>query len=318
MRAPMRLIVVTDGRPGHEKQTKGIIEALSRRVQVQTQTLSVNDFQVTRKIGVALQLLLPFFTPKRKDYASADLVLCAGSKTHLSALLLKRAYHLPVCVCMTPSFLMRPFFDYCFVPEHDNTPSANNIIHTLGAPNNCFDRGLHHNNEGLVLLGGIDDSSHNWESSHIVKMVREVVSSNDDVKWTVSSSPRTPIETLDQIGALADTFTNVEFFDYKNTPNGWVEKQYDRCSTVWVTSDSISMVYEAMSAGCSVNLFQMDWKRNNSKFSRNEQLLVNSGKVGSFELWEKNRSLLSKPYNLNEAQRCADKILEKWWPESLL
>lgn len=105
------------------------------------------------------------------------------------------------------------------------------------------------------------------------------------------------------------------FFEYSQTPAGWVEQQYAKASTVWITSDSISMIYEALSSGCAVGVLSMDWIGKNNKFVQNEQLLLKNGIVISFADW-KNGKNCRKLSGFNEAQRCAQTIIEKWWPEN--
>ena len=46
------------------------------------------------------------------------------------------------------------------------------------------------------------------------------------------------------------------------------------------------MIYEALTAGCSVGIFPMRWLRENSKFKRNENLLLEKKLVKSFSSWE--------------------------------
>ncbi len=53
-----------------------------------------------------------------------------------------------------------------------------------------------------------------------------------------------------------------------------MEEQYDKNKVVWVTADSISMIYEALTAGCRVGIFPMQWRKEKGKFKRNEDLLL--------------------------------------------
>lgn len=311
----LHVIAVFDGRPGHEKQTLGIIAALRRRTPVKINRIEICDYTMLDKGKLALQLCCPFFAPWKQAFLKTDLIIGTGSRTHITILMLGRKYNKPACTCMTPSLLLRNLFDFCFVPEHDRTPAASNIYYTVGAPNTLANLGCHQPDEGLILLGGIDASSHHWDDEKIVSMVKEVIKRKDDANWTISSSPRTPLSTVDKISALCSEQTNASFFAYRDTPQGWVEEQYNRCKIVWVTSDSISMVYEAMSAGCCVNIFPMEWKNPKGKFSENENILVRAGKVKSFTDWVVDGRYASVTVKLEEAQRCADKILETWWPK---
>ncbi len=123
---------------------------------------------------------------------------------------------------------------------------------------------------------------------------------------------------MELIKKLSDVYSNIHFFDYRDTPPGWVEEQYDKNSVVWVTADSISMIYEAITAGCSVGIFPMRWVRENSKFMRNENMLLEKKLVTPFSSWEKGMTNESENIELNEAQRCADRILQTWWPSVMI
>ncbi len=311
------VIAVLDGRPGHEKQTLGVVAGLRARTEVMLTSINISH-GILNRFRYGLQLLLPFLAPLKKKLQDADLVIGTGSRTHSLVLMLKKKYGIPACTCMSPSLFMRRQFDYCFVPEHDKISPARNIFFTLGAPNPCFDRGLHQKDQGLILLGGIDKNSHDWDCDEISEQVLAIIESDQGRFWTISSSPRTPLTTVDKIRKQINAGKNARFFEYSQTPPGWIEEQYDRCGMVWVTSDSISMLYEALSSGCQVNIFPMKWLRKNCKFRENEQLLLRKGIVSSYSAWFKQHQSGCCKSKLNEAQRCADKILETWWPKSLL
>ncbi len=117
------------------------------------------------------------------------------------------------------------------------------------------------------------------------------------------------------IKQLADQYDNIHFFNYTETPRGWIEEQYDKNSEAWITADSISMVYEAITAGCSVGIFPMEWVRENGKFKRNESILLEKKLVRSFAVWEQGHNFRANDLELNEARRCAEHILRRWWPE---
>jgi len=304
-----------DGRPGHEKQTKGIIQALQSLVEVETREIVVNRLTPLGILRQLFFLFLPGNGFSHPQIGDTDLLLGTGSRTHLPLLLFKKRYAIPAVTCMSPPFFIRNYFDLCFIPEHDGVKEQHNIQHTIGAPNCSRNKGLHQENCGLILLGGVDTKSHRWEPAKITNMVRQIVQRELLKQWTISSSPRTPQETIDQMRILESEFTNVTFFDYKATPPGWIETQYDKNQVAWVTSDSISMIYEALTAGCKVGILPMQWIRESSKFKNNENLLLTKGLVISFSSWMQNNAIWQENIELNEALRCAERILQKWWPK---
>lgn len=313
----LHVVVVVDGRPGHEKQSLGIVQALAKRMTVSITSVDVSKRGFLSQLQSYIKLLVGW---KMSDTAGlpvkADLVIGTGTRTHTTVLLLKKFFRIPAVTCMTPGVHLRNYFDICFVPEHDGVALRQNYFSTYGAPNTNTDKGMHSAKKGLILVGGEDDKSHVWESGKIIENISQVVAKEKDIDWVISSSPRTPRSTVCDIKDKIEQFSNCTFFDFKDTPKGWVEDQYDMCQTVWVTTDSISMLYEALSSGCFVNVFPMTWKTDTSKFKTNEDLLITKRLVIPFSSWEKGVTESIKPAQLNEAQRCADYILETCWTKN--
>ncbi len=313
----LSVIALVDGRPGHEKQTMGIIQALQRRVPVQVIRIKVEKFRFFDELIQTCRLYLPSCKAglSHPEVSKADLLIGTGSRTHLPMLLYKKKYAIPAITCMTPAVHLQKRFDLCFVPEHDHASARKNIMRIVGSPNCCQNKKQHCKECGLILLGGVDSKSHHWDDRQVVQMVEKIVKREDKLFWTISSSPRTPKDTVLMVKQLLEKYENIHFFDYRDTPPGWVEEQYDKNQVVWVTSDSISMVYEAISAGCSVGILPMQWLKENSKFKRNETLLLERRLVTSFTSWEQGEMIYGENIELKEAQRCADRILQEWWPE---
>jgi mitochondrial fission protein ELM1 len=310
------VVSLLDGRPGHEKQTKGLLQALAAYVEVEVREIVIQPATPLDTLRQLVLLFLPGQGWSHPQLDDADLLLGTGSRTHLPLLLFKKRYGIPIVTCMSPPFFIRSRFDLCFVPEHDGLKEQHNIVHTTGAPNCSRDKGIHQDNRGLILLGGIDFKSHEWHSTKIVSMVRQIVQKTATIHWTISSSPRTPRDTVELMQEVAVDFVNVTFFDYQETQPGWIEKQYDTSSVVWVTADSISMIYEALTAGCKVGIIPLQWKKENCKFKKNEDLLLDKRLVVSFSSWEQGSATWCENIELNEAQRCAERILQIWWPKN--
>lgn len=304
------MVAIVDGRPGHEKQTFGIIEALGKRKTVTSTVIDVSKRSIFAQWLSYAELFLKLPLTTITIPAEADLVIGAGTRTHTSIINVKERLNVPGITCMTPGRHLRRYFDLCFVPEHDGNPQRSNYFFTYGAPNANVNKGKHLHNEGLILIGGVDDKSHVWDSKQIVEQIIEVVSREYGVHWTISSSPRTPASTVELLEKELQTHKNGRFFDFKDTEKGWVEEQYQKCKTVWVTTDSISMVYEALSSGCTVNVFTMPWKRATGKFKRNEDLLIKKGFVTPYSDWKSGTASHPQLSQFNEAQRCADHIVQ--------
>ena len=94
----------------------------------------------------------------------------------------------------------------------------------------------------------------------------------------------------------------MQIFPVEDTPQGWIFEQMQLAEAVWVTEDSVSMLYEALTAGCKVGLIEIDRIKDDRITRQIDQLYLNKAKdlsgVGllSLQLSEADRvaALLSK------------------------
>ena len=322
---PLSVVAYFDGRPGHEKQTRGILHALSAMTPVEVVSLKVS-MAPSAYVKNWAAYFFSFFLPWRSEGNDppSNLIIGTGSHTHIPMLLAKKSrscryvQQQRLVTCMTPDVLLRNKFDLCFVPVHDEPVPENNIFLTVGPPNTLKYEGKHQDDRGLILVGGVDDKSHIWKSEEVVANIRTVINRNPALHWTMSSSPRTPENTCQSLESIAASMGNVSFYRATETPPGWIEEQYALNRNVWVTADSISMVYEALTAGCSVGVLPVEWIRSDNKFNKSLNFLANKKMIIAFDAWQQGAPMPDrKDELLNESKRCAEEILRRWWPERL-
>ncbi len=312
---PLRIIALLDGRAGHEKQTLGVIEALGKMTNTQTEYKHLTHLTpATTLRNWCRYLSIIIKKPEPPSNGPADLVIGTGSHTHLALLLLKNRTGAKAVTCMTPMFPLNRAFDLCLIPRHDRPRPAENIFVTTGPPSTARSYGTHAPDKGLILVGGIDEKSHRWQTPLVLKQIRSIIETTPGYHWTISSSPRTPEETSNQLQHLIATYPRAVFFDAMDTPRGWIETQYSESSVAWVTADSVSMVYEALTAGCAVGILPVQWKKPNNKFQRSIADLYAAGLAVSYDKWLSGTPLPCPGSPLNEADRCAHEILRRWWP----
>lgn len=314
---PLRVGVFLDSRPGHRKQTLGIIDSLRQLTEIRTLEIEVPHLSTTGEILKWAQYFLNPHTACGAELDGCDLLIGTGSRTHIPMLACKKKYNIPVVTCMGPSPLLRHRFDLCFIPQHDGIPPGRNIMHTDGPPNRSRSKNLHDWSRGLILIGGRDEKSHRWNDGELNKAVATLVATEKDLTWTISSSPRTPSQTNTSLAGLAAQFDNMTFVPFADTAPGWIEQEYERNKTVWVTADSISMIFEALTAGCRVGVLPVAWKHKNNKFQRCIDNLRRKELVFFLADWEAGRSNWDDSADFDEARRCAREILKRWWPNRL-
>jgi mitochondrial fission protein ELM1 len=194
-----------------------------------------------------------------------------------------------------------------------------NVFFTQGPPNTSPYTEEKDNKRGLILVGGVDRKSHVWRSDDTLEQIRTILDKEPSKAWTVGTSPRTPEAMNHLLEDLAGGYSRVDFVRSKDTSSGWIEKQYKENGFVWVTADSLSMIYEPITAGCQVGILPVEWKRKDSKFHRSIAYVLNQGLAISYEQWLRNGSVCpANKQRLDEATRCAEEILRRWWPKRLL
>lgn len=316
---PLSVVAFLDGRPGHEKQTKGVLRALAEQTAVNIEYRKIPLLSFGTLVKDWWRYLFSKVFTGQKNIFHADLIIGTGSRIHIPMLLFKnKCRPIPKTVtCMTPNFPLLREFNLCLIPQHDGVAAADNIFITVGPPSTATYSSHHDPEKGLILVGGLDEKSHVWNTNKVLAQVRAVTEKEGDKEWTISSSPRTPAETIKKLAAFAEPEENITFFQAQETPAGWIEEQYDINTDVWVTADSISMVYEALTAGCSVGILPVAWKRKESKFQRSLEYLTKNKLVVPYEKWLAGDETLGQGNPLNEASRCAREIMRRWWPDRL-
>lgn len=313
---PLNIVLFLDGRPGHEKQSRGLVAALRNYLDCRLEERMVQGtgFWSRGMDYLRLLSLVPVSTPIA---ASSTLALGTGSATHLPLLDFKRRSGSRAITCMNPGRLLRPRFDLCFIPFHDQVKTAANVFQTIGPPNPVQFSDCHDHYRGLILIGGENRLTRPWEPALIARQVAEVIKRSACTKWTVSSSPRTPAPVEEALATLCHGADQANFTPYRESPPGWVEAHYAEAGEVWVTGDSISMVYEALTAGCRVGVLPVAWKSGANKFTLSLEMLCKNGQVITLDQLSRDHSDWGAAPPLDEADRCARELLKRWWPESL-
>jgi uncharacterized protein len=313
----LSIVAYLDGRPGHDKQTRAVVHALEGMTAVEVRFVLMSpEPWLRRLISWVRYCCGP--VPRQTIEEGIDLAIGAGRRTHLPLLRHKKnSPRTRVVACMAPDRMLIDRFDLCLVPYHDKTGAAENIVKTAGPPCLSSNRRGHGLEKGLILIGGIDAKSHYWDSEKIIEQVKKIMDRDDGREWTLSSSRRTPEATIEQLARVVAGRMGAVFFRAEDTPPGWIEEQYDRNHTVWVTADSVSMIYEALAAGCRVGVLPVAWKKKNNKFERGLALLRERNLVLFFDEWLGGAVFSAEESELDEASRCAREILERWWPERL-
>ena len=288
--------VVSDGKPGHVNQSLGLAEALARATPARIHRL-------TALPAWRAWLKLLFKISPDQTLPIPDLIVGAGHATHLTLLAARRACGGRAVVLMKPSLPCR-WFDLCILPQHDGVAADTHTLVTEGALNRIRLSGTRNPKRGLILIGGV--SSHfEWDSDAIEMQIKSILARTPDMQWTLTTSRRTPDDFLAQLPPAA----NLDIVPHTATSSDWLPEQFAHSGTVWVTPDSASMVYEALSAGADVGVFDLPVNPR-SRVGRAIALLADAQRITRFANWCAHEKLNSNTQPLAEADRCAEWILE--------
>ena len=297
MSASCILWLIHDGKAGHRSQLEGLRAALAERVELTAHWLEPLSpahalWECARgrtRLGAALPA--PHF------------IAVAGHRTHWSGLAARRAYGGRLIALMRPS-LPLSWFDAAIVPEHDQCPPHANVLQTAGVLNPM--RPAHKiPGSAIALLGG--ESRHfGWSDEAVLAVLDHLC-----VAWPriiVADSRRTPAS----LRAVLAERHGPTWQPWEDCPPGWLAATLARTETAWVTADSVSMVYEALSAGCATALMPLPPARRPSKLTCGIIRLIQNGQVSDFPRWHHGQPLRPPATPLAEAARAADWLLARF------
>lgn len=282
MSGPLRLLLLTDGKPGHAAQLRGLAEAVGRRTDVEVRWHDVAD-------------------GGRADFA-ADWVVGAGRRTHWQLLTESRRRGARSVVLMNPS-LPRWLFDVCVVPRHDGVRGGN-VVETVGVLNDVTADNVGDRRGGVVLIGG-PSKHHGWDADDLFASLNDVLRSSREESWRITSSRRTPDATLTRLHRRFAGDRRVRYIPHTQTPTGWVREQLSQCRAAVVTEDSVSMLTEAMTAGCRTVALPVP-RRREGRVTRFVDDCLREGRL----VRSASESVVTRP--LWEADRVAGLLLERF------
>ncbi|MFA6753475.1 MAG: ELM1/GtrOC1 family putative glycosyltransferase [Bacilli bacterium] len=314
-----KVVILSDGRPGHFNQTLGIAEQLEE-VEIDIinvrYKMSILDFLV-RLFGL-LYRFLSFSKPvikfifkialKEKCYrecisTNPDLILSAGSSVATINAMLSKLKKAKSIVCMTPSFIGTDPFDLAVIPEHDMPPNKENIIKTIGAPNRInkgfMEKEIRNWNNRLeldlfslkrplisILLGG-SDSYFTMDTAVVCRLIKEVEDYVETYngQFLMTTSLRTPkkIETNLKNKLPNDKCPLLIIADeWEDNP---VPMMVGISDIIIVTEDSVSMISESISGNNKVVLIGLEKNANKKRpsYLRVCKLLKERGYISFLE-----------------------------------
>jgi uncharacterized protein len=298
-KAPKFIRVLSDGRPGHENQSLGLAEAIVRRTGARLEVVRFAKGD----------LLWRRYPKAVAGDGGVDLLIGAGHKTHLTLRLAANKLGAKCIVVMTPTWPLW-FFDLCVSPRHDLRSGLfkhHRIVPTMGALNRVPEQIPPKQARGIVLIGG-PSKHHGWDAEKLLPAIQLVIASRPDLQWTVGDSRRTPADFLPRLRVIG---CRADIVPHAKTTRDWLPAQLLAAQEAWVTEDSISMIFEAVTAGARTGLLPAPVIQTDGRVRQSIVNLVNENYVTPFAAWDSGNRSLPPANRLHETARAADIVLER-------
>ena len=264
----MHIVYVSDGKAGHRSQAVGLYKAMQRQSadEVTFEEILIDQLPI-------FSLLSAIF--KKSIVAlkqPPDYIFGVGSHTQFRALLLGQIYpEAKTIILMKPNFPVT-WFDYAIIPEHDGVEASEHVITTQGALNPIVNEQRHQPNRFLIALGG-SSKRHQWNEEKVLDAIQQIVNLHPQAEIILTTSRRTPKEFLAHLNEKSFK-SQLKIFPVEKTPQGWIFEEMQKAEAVWVTEDSVSMIFEALTAGCQVGIIEIDRLKSDRITQLLDQLLT--------------------------------------------
>ena len=296
----MHIVYVSDGKAGHRSQALGLFNALQRQ---STETVSFEEISID-DLAIFPLLVGLFRRSIPQLQTTPDFILGVGSHTQLRVFLMGKVFpQAKTVILMKPNYPLS-WFDYVVIPEHDGVAEQGNVIVTQGALNPIENEQRHIPNRILIALGG-SSKRHVWNADKVLSAIEQIVQQNMQCEIILTSSRRTPADFLATL-AQQSFASQLQIFPVEETPQGWIFEEMQKAEAVWVTEDSVSMIYEALTAGCKVGLIQID-RAKEDRITRSVQHLIDQKLVSN----ARQIAELYSTTTFKEAERVATYLLIK-------
>ena len=271
-----KLLIVTDGKIGHENQSKAFCSALDRdfdilRVEYESGVKKAFSYLADRLGVLSTKLFRSEFVPRAKNY---DGVVCTGSTAFYPGKVLARKMQVPVCAILYPSGF-RLDFDCILAPSFDKPPKRANLIEmpvnlTFSRPQyykdavNAFEQRHKAARPAVGIIIGGPNAFASMKADELKRQLDSIFELTGMYEKWVTTSRRTPPEVEEMLASYPFDYKLLYSKDHFNPIPAFVSL----CDRLFVTADSTGMISEAVTQGkAKVEIINNISKRG-SKFER--------------------------------------------------
>jgi mitochondrial fission protein ELM1 len=268
----LRVWLLSDGQPGHDSLSNGIVAALQRRQPVEVHRIDLRlRFGLARNLmrgllnrGVSLSpaLLAIFYAMNELPQTGCDLIVSAGGRTSFASAWLARRLAVPNIYYGSLRRLDAALFTQVLTVEPLHPPAPNNLVLTL--PPSAVDAqgvliegaelrhrlGLGGEPLWCMLLGG-DGAGYAYAATDWQQLAQAMnrLSAHNAVRWLLLGSRRTGAVARRVLQELLrpEALACCAWYGEAQAPG--VAACLGAAERVFVTEDSMTMLTEAIHAG---------------------------------------------------------------------
>ena len=299
---PKKIVILSDGKPGHYNQSLGIMDQLSddeyQLVEINFRSKWHDNIlriflslfpggKLTDKViwSILFFSLTEETISKLKNIQSVALILSTGSSVAAVNLLLGQLLDAKTVTCRPPSPVGTRQFDLAILPRlYWRQPERINVCRTLGVPNRISPERLEHfrplsqkvlssQRSKIGLLIGGNSPLHNMSKKVATRWIDFLIQLVKSRKWQVllSTSRRTPKVIEEYIADIVkdrnDDFP-INLFSHQTPSSSQFKFEHILANSdlLLVTEDSFSMVCEACSSGKPVVILEVERTQPNWRY----------------------------------------------------
>lgn len=240
-----RILILSDGRKGHLNQSIALAKHLGYPYDILEVHFKTKAHKLLSYMLDKFFVYTDFLFQSKSIESVYDIVVGAGSSTYYPVKVFAKKIHAKSVVMMLPQGY-RYDFDTIFAQSHDNPPKQNNIIEIPANFSFAIPALIYQPKKssiGIVIGGSNKILTMHYEV--LKQQLDFIVTHYKDYEIAVTTSPRTPKEIEELIESYHFDYEVI----YSHNPINPIGDFLAHCSTVFITSDSTSMISEAISFG---------------------------------------------------------------------
>jgi mitochondrial fission protein ELM1 len=274
---PLRILILSDGLPGHANQSRGLLNWLASRYQTEYQLVDIK----LRAKGLS-RVILPwllhhtnnsglvaqFYRYSDINLAQPNLIISAGGNTSFLNVALARHLNIPNIFLGSKRRLHSNDFSAHLTLEP--TEQAHNIV--MKMPPSLTDTSVlakhgtqlrntlncKENDKIYLLALGGDGAGYRYDKTACVQIAQliKTISENDKCKWLLTTSRRTGREIEQTLQSLLDPDLLLDAVWWSEKPRKVMNAFMGAADHLFVSIDSMSMISEAIASGKATTLLQ--------------------------------------------------------------